>query len=1615
MIKSYTKNNFIKNSFLILLFITLSTINFTLAAPGDIDSDGDGLIDISSIEQLNNMRHNLLGNSYKSSSTSTGITTGCPTTAITRIGGTSATGCYGYELTKSLDFNSASSYSSGSVNTAYTTGNGWTPIGSHSASPFTAVFSGNGYSIYNLYIYNTANIATGIGLFAHTSSTSIIQDLSLVNSSISTVLSSFVGGLIGRGGGTIRNIAIVGGSISASSQVGSLIGRLDLGGAVFNIAIIGTRLTATNGDLGGIAGFSNTNNISNSYSLPKELRATTLASAGEILGRTNLSANSAVSNSFYINNFQNLYNPTTAITPLSFSNNVSIGGPTSTTGGVSLNDMIGIGSNNLSSSNLGTGFSYSQNNLPKVNLYNTNTPLEIFNDNLISNFVNKVATNSFGAVVIPTFNGNTVTFSPNNYTYYTDSTLLNLDNSVTNSQYTFASTTKIKTFYFRDVFNDSGSYKIVYNPNTNPISNVNIDPKITDGLLTLEELNTGFTISGKKDIYNPLRVSLRQNGVVKGYKDINFTNTGYVSVLDRFNTGAGGTAQTDYLLNYVYFNPDNTAIKRCLYIRYSNVSSSIISYSFKGLTATSSALEECPVSWVGTQWGQTINLVSAPQSLPSDIAFAYNNRNTGFGTNPELFSASFNNSDMSNLNVGAFDIFIEVPNASTSMYIYSSSSSYTSSNYNYGPSSVSPIITTQPTTTTPILNTESSAIIQVVASTTAGTLSYQWQSSTDNINFTNVTNGIGATSSSYTTPIQSTSTILYYRVVITNTEVGKLGNSTTSASLSITSSILVTGISLSTSSLSLLAGATSSITATIYPANALNRNINWTSSNPSVATVATVGTTTGLITAVSAGTSTITATTADGSFTATTSVIITNPAIPVTAVSVNPTSLSLITGATSTITATISPANALNRNINWTSSNPSVIELSNDYVSTILGTTGYFPASIITDSSGNIYTANNNSHNVSKITPDGVSTILATTGGGPYSITMDSAGNLYTANLASNDVSKITPDGVSTILGTTGTNPDSIVIDNQGNIYTANYASNNVSKITPDGISTILATTGEGPFAITIDSQGNLYTANYDSYNVSKITPAGVSTILGTTGIRPSSITIDSQGNIYTANYDSNNVTKITPAGATSTFGTTGTAPAAITIDSQGNVYTANYDSNNVSKITPDGISTILATVGSSPNSITMDSAGNLYTANLNSDNVSKIRKITEAVNVKALSPGTSTITATTLDGSSISATSIVTVSNPAPVVVLVTGLSLSPTTTSLLTGATTSINTTITPNNASNPNLTWSSSNDSVATVNATSGLVTAVASGTATITATTADGTSISATSIVTVSDPAPVVVLVTGLSLSPTTTSLLTGATTSINTTITPNNASNPNLTWSSSNDSVATVNATSGLVTAVASGTATITATTADGSSISATSIVIVNNPAPASSSISGSIYHYSTSSKIIQGAQISLTNTDNNTIISTTTTNNTGAYTFNNIQTGGNYKISVSYTTSSSTNGININDNIRNAQIIVGTFTPTDDQKISGDTNQDGIININDNIRNAQIIVGTFQLANPFIFISTDKTDYFATNTDNIHKNYTLSAYQSKSITNLQSNQVINFKGYKVGDSNGDWR
>ncbi len=93
-----------------------------------------------------------------------------------------------------------------------------------------------------------------------------------------------------------------------------------------------------------------------------------------------------------------------------------------------------------------------------------------------------------------------------------------------------------------------------------------------------------------------------------------------------------------------------------------------------------------------------------------------------------------------------------------------------------------------------------------------------------------------------------------------------------SKSVTITSAsttVSVTGVSLNKSSATLNVGDTTTLTATVAPSNATNKNVTWTSSNTAVATVSN-----GVVTAKKAGTATITVKTADGNKTATCSVTV---------------------------------------------------------------------------------------------------------------------------------------------------------------------------------------------------------------------------------------------------------------------------------------------------------------------------------------------------------------------------------------------------------------------------------------------------------------------------------------------------------------------------------------------------------------------------------------------------------------------------------------------------------------------------------------------------------------------------------------------------------------------
>ena len=140
--------------------------------------------------------------------------------------------------------------------------------------------------------------------------------------------------------------------------------------------------------------------------------------------------------------------------------------------------------------------------------------------------------------------------------------------------------------------------------------------------------------------------------------------------------------------------------------------------------------------------------------------------------------------------------------------------------------------------------------------------------------------------------------------------------------------IEVSGVSLDQTSLTLTVGGTASLAATVSPADATDKTVTWSSSNESVATVKN-----GTVTAVAVGSATITA--KAGSKSATCSVTVSAKEVPVTGITLEPTSVTIEVGQTAKLSATVSPADATNATVTWSSSDESVATVSNGTVTAV--------------------------------------------------------------------------------------------------------------------------------------------------------------------------------------------------------------------------------------------------------------------------------------------------------------------------------------------------------------------------------------------------------------------------------------------------------------------------------------------------------------------------------------------------------------------------------------------------------------------------------------------------------------------------------------------------------
>jgi sugar lactone lactonase YvrE len=369
--------------------------------------------------------------------------------------------------------------------------------------------------------------------------------------------------------------------------------------------------------------------------------------------------------------------------------------------------------------------------------------------------------------------------------------------------------------------------------------------------------------------------------------------------------------------------------------------------------------------------------------------------------------------------------------------------------------------------------------------------------------------------------------------------------------------------------------------------------ISYASAAPAIASV---NATSGVVTGIAPGTTTITATQAATSGTnATATQFYTITVIAATPTLTFPTAV----GAVTTLAGS-GTAGAINA----------------------MGTSASFNAlGLAVDNSGNVYLADTGNHLIRKISAQGLVTTLA--------------GNAGVAGSTDGT-------GTSALFNT----PKDVAVDNAGNVYVADTSNHTIRKITAQGVVTTLAGTagshgsadGRGtsasfysPTGVAVDRSGNVYVADVDNYSIRKITATGTVTTLSN-GMYVVDVEVDASGDIYYAGFYSESVGKITTSGVLTViyYGYSeynSNKISSVTVDSEKNVYFSNYPNSVIRKLTANGVLTTLS--GFRGLRVILDGLGNLYSLDQK-----RVYKISSTVELAVGASVTHTVSSTLTGGS---------------------------------------------------------------------------------------------------------------------------------------------------------------------------------------------------------------------------------------------------------------------------------------------------------------------------------------------------------------------------------------------
>ncbi len=648
-------------------------------------------------------------------------------------------------------------------------------------------------------------------------------------------------------------------------------------------------------------------------------------------------------------------------------------------------------------------------------------------------------------------------------------------------------------------------------------------------------------------------------------------------------------------------------------------------------------------------------------------------------------------------------------------------------------------ITLSPTSATININ-NTRQFTATVAPTTASNKTINWTSSNTNVATVDSTGKVTAKGNGTAT------------ITATSAE-----NNTIKAQATVTVVTPLSSLSISPSTNAMNVNDTKTLTLTYNPTTASNKNVTWTSSNTSVATVDSNG----KVTAKGNGTATITATSAENSnIKATATVTVTTK---VTGVTINPTSATIYMGETRTFTATVSPSTASNKNVTWTSTNTSVATV---------------------DSNGKVTPKANGTTTIKVITVDGSKTASA-------SVTVRTNATGVTLNKTSTIIEVNNTETLSATVAPSTTS-DKTITWTSSNTNVATVDSNGKVTAVANGEAVITARTTNGKTA---------------QCTVTVVTPVdGIHLSKTSTELKPDQtetltyVIYPSNASNQNVTWSSNNTSVATVSNGVITAKAPGTATiTAKTADGSKQAQCTVRVITPVTKVKLNKNSTVLAVGQTDTFTATITPSGATYKGVSWSSSNASVATVSDEGVVTAVAAGQAEITVTTNEGGK---TDVATVT----VYVPVDGVHLSEEELSIPKGQTATLTYSIYPTTASNQDVTWSSSKIEVATVS-DEGVITAKEPGTTTITVTTADGSK-SASATVTVTQPVEGVVLVKKeiyLDLNETTTAKYE---------ILPKNATNKNVTWTSSDNEIAVIES-DGTIKPLKSGEVTLTVETEDG--------------------------------------------------------------------------------------------------------------------------------------------------------------------------------------------------------